>query len=281
LNLGPGSDGTAEVGVLLRDRVSAPGLRSSKKLRVFSRPTADSLAGVGHLFVLCAATDLPSVAKLATDANREHRLRGLFVRQDVDAGFLGPLLGRAGLRLWRNVLVHHGPPVPLRVLRAWEAGAQDSLIAEAALSGDRLFVLSCALDRLEVPVRQVAPLARLARRDLARFVVAPDGSYIHWPRPDIHLDLEALHYAIDPAARVQADLRRAAHDRRFGAAVAAVRADHGLSQAGIPGVSERQVRRIEHGSMPRVATLRLLARAHGLSLETYLGKVADRARVLG
>jgi len=269
--------GGHEVGVLLMDRASLPNLRPSRRLRVFSRLDHKVLHRFANLFVACTATELPAVARLASAANRAHRLRGLFIRQDVDAGFIGAMLDRAHLRLWRNVLVHKGPPVPGRVIRAWEMGAQDRLIAEAAVSAGRLFVLTCALEQLEVPIGQLPALAGLAAGDLRVFEVSSDGSYVHWPRPDVHLDLDAIRYATDPAWRERADVEKATHDKRFGAGVAALRERRGLRQSDIPGLSERQVRRIEAGSQPRVETLRILARAHGMELSAYLERVSEHS----
>jgi len=73
---------------------------------------------------------------------------------------------------------------------------------------------------------------------------------------------------------------RATHDSQFGRAVSVLRREHGLNQADIPGVSARQVRRIEGGSLPRSETLLRLARAHGLDLGAYLDRVAAIAERL-
>lgn len=268
------------LGVLLCDPASAPGLRSSRRLKVLSRTEASVSARFANLFVVCSATELPAVAAIASAANRQHRLRGLFVRENVEPGFLGPMLDRARIRLWRNVLVHHGPPVPERILRAWETEAEDQLIAEAAVSAGRLSVLTCALERLDIPISAVRPLARLSETHLREFEVAEDGSYVHWRSRDVHLDLEALRCVIDPAARTRAEIERASHDARFGHAVAALRQAQGLTQSGIAGVSERQVRRIEAGAVPTVATLRRLAQAHGLELAAYLDRISRKAAEL-
>jgi hypothetical protein len=261
--------------VLLCDRESAPAVRSNDSLRVLRQPDPRAWQQAKHLFVVCSATGLPAVADLATAANRTHRLRALFVRENVEPEFLGSMLDRANLRLFRNLVVHHGSGVTTRVLRAWQAGAQDALIAEASLSEGRLFLLSCALERLELQIRDVPALARVADEDLTDFKLAEDGSYLHWPQPDVHLDLDAVRYLIEPAARRRMDLVRLAHDRRFGEAVASLRQARGLEQSAIPGVSERQVRRIEAGSMPRVSTLEKLAAAHGMTVDDYLADIAD------
>ena len=33
-------------------------------------------------------------------------------------------------------------------------------------------------------------LRKIPNPDRGGFVIAPDGAYIHWPKPDVHLDLE-------------------------------------------------------------------------------------------
>ena len=93
----------------------------------------------------------------------------------------------------------------------------------------------------------------------------------------MHLDLDALRYIVDPAWRARADLERVTHHARFGRAVSVIRKEHGLKQTEIPGVSARQVRRVEGGSLPRSETLRRLARAHGVDLREYLARIAATA----
>ena len=107
------------------------------------------------------------------------------------------------------------------------------------------------------------------------FTIQPDGAYIHWSRPDVHLDLEAIRVAIDPGARGRASRIKAHHDKRYGRAIAKVRGKYGLKQADIEGLSERQVRRIEKGEGTTVQALERLAQAHGISLQDYLTQLAD------
>ena len=59
--------------------------------------------------------------------------------------------------------------------------------------------------------------------------------------------------------------------------MATQRHDHGLRQSDIPGLSERQVRRYEHGARVPLASLKLLAQAHGMELNGYLDELAKRA----
>ena len=269
----------ARVGVLLADPASAPGFRSGRRLhRVSARDVARRWRD--PLLVLSAASTLPAVARVAAGANRRHRLRGLLIRQDVGTGLLGPMLDRAGLRALRSVLVHEGPPLPARVLDAWEMGAENELIAEASVTGGVLFVLSCALERLEVPIRRLPALSGMPAEDLRGLEVSPDGSYIRWSMGDVHLDLGSLRYVVDPVWRARTDAARVRQHERFGDGIRAVREARGLAQHAIDGISVRHVRRIEAGVFPKVATLRVLARAHGMELDGYLAAVAEAAERL-
>jgi hypothetical protein len=182
--------------------------------------------------------------------------------------------------MWRKVLVHQGPPLPARVLRAWEMGAENELIADASVAGGILFVLSCALERLDVPIRKIPALAGIGAKDLLCLEVSPDGSYLHWPKADVHLDLGSVRYVIDPVWRARTDAARVAQHAQFGGAVRAIREARGVTQGAIEGLSARHVRRIEGGLCPKVATLRLLAKAHGMELDQYLSAVAAEAERL-
>jgi len=196
----------------------------------------------------------------------------------VEPEFLGPMMDGANLRLARNLVVHHGSGVPRRVLRAWDVDSPDALIAGASVSEGRLHLLSCLLERFEIPLADIPPLAAVPEGQRERFRLADDGSYLHWPGPDVHLDLDAVRYLVDSKARRRMDLERLAHDRRFGRALAGLRRHKGLAQADVPGVSARQLRRIEAGALPRVSTIETLARAHRLTLDDYIAEIARRAQ---
>ena len=191
------------------------------------------------------------------------------------------MLDRANLRTLKNTLVHSGPELPRRIMNAWRLGAQGQLVADASMIGNRLFVVDCGLGKVEIPFDALPALKQIPKEERNAFEIAADGSYIHWPASDIHLDLEAIRYAADPDWRKRADIARVRHDERLGAAIAAVRTAHGLRQSDIPGLSERQVRRIESGGRTKVSTLELLARAHGMDLDEYLDAVAGAAGKTG
>jgi hypothetical protein len=268
-------ESTVQMTVLLRDPGCMDAVRSSGSVRVLRSTPSRLEACARNVFVLAAASALADVAKFVRAANQRHVLRAFLVHEDVEPRWLSQMLDRADLRTLRNLLVHRGPEVPQRVLQAWRLGAQDDLVADATVVEDTLLLLSCALERFELSFARLPALAAISRSARARFQVAADGAYIYWPDADVHLDLETVRVALDPAARERAMRRKLQHDRRFGRGVAKLREARGLRQAGIRGVSDRQVRRIEAGEFfPRLDTLKKMAVAHAMTAAEYLDAIA-------
>jgi hypothetical protein len=231
-----------------------------------------------HLFVLCSALHLPEAAKFLSEMNREHRLQALFVRTDIDPAWLPQMLERAGLRSVRNMLAHSNSLVPHRVLAAWQHNAQAELIADATVADDRLIVVSCEPKTYEVGFDQMPALRKIATKHRRSFEIAEDGSFIWWPSADIHLDLDALRTVTDPVWRKRAQRIRRTHGREYGAAIATLRKDRGLRQTDIPGLSERQLRRIEESGAVSVRAMEQLANAHGMALADYLDALASKLK---
>lgn len=269
---------TREMAVLMADPGFKGRIPGGRHVSVLSPSTAKSfdLRKPGtDFFVITTATELEPVARYIHEANSIHRLRALFVRTDIDCAWFLPMLERANVRTLRNMLVHSSCSVPERVLRAWQLGAQDQLIADAAVVDDRLFVRDCALERFEIGFRDVPALAKLPEVERARFVVDPDGSYLHWDHNDTHIGLDTIRYALDPGFRSKVDLRRLSFDDRFGGAVRTLRLSRGLRQSDIRGLSAKQVSRIEAGQgFPRLETVRKLAEAHGMDATSFLDEIA-------
>lgn len=266
--------GAPKLTLLAHDARSESFVRHAKRFRILHRPTRQTAGRARNIFVLVPASALPEVAEFVSVANRRHQLRALLIRDDVRPSAVPQMFERAGLRLMRNTIVHSDPDVPSRVLTAWAHDAQDELLAKASVSDDRLFVLSCALQPYEIGFDQMAALKRIPAAERSNFVLDEDGSYIHWPAPGIHVDLDAIRTALDPRLRTKTAAEKILHDCKYGVAIARVRSEHGLRQSGITGLSERQVRRIEKGGRTTIEALRRLASAHRMDLDAYLNELA-------
>lgn len=227
------------------------------------------------LFVLCSSSRLESVSQVVTQVNKRHALKLLLVYSDTDPTWLPQIMERADLRAVRNMVVHSDIELPMRVLRAWELGAQDSLIAKAMVVKNRLLLVTCSARQYDVSFEDLPSLKRIPIAERENFELAEDGSYIHWPEPDIHLDVDAIRASVDPEWRNHVLAQKLTHDRRYGAAVRSLRESSGLTQAEIVSLSERQVRRIEAGEGFSTESLRRYAEALKLKFPQFLSKVAE------
>ncbi len=265
---------TPDLTVLAHDRRTEAGVPDIKHFRVLRRPDRENAMNARNVFILVAATELGEISEFVSAVNRRHQLRALLVRDDVIPSSIPQMFERAGLRLMRNTIVHSDLSVPRRVLTAWVHNAQDQLIAKASVSEDRLFVVSCTLEPFEIAFDRMPALKRISQAERANFTVDEDGSYIHWPGPDIHIDLDAIQAAINPNASGKAAIAKALHDGRYGGAIAKLRLANGLKQSEMEGISERQVRRIEKGEGTTYGALCRLAAAHHMELDKYMREIA-------
>jgi hypothetical protein len=260
--------------VLIEDQQAKNDLSFSSSVQVVDCINSDLESAI-NLFVLTSATNLSNVSELVTRANQRHHLRVLFIREDIPAMWLPQMFDRANLRVMRNTLIHKDAVLPQRVINAWSWGAQDQLIANATVIGNCLLVFSCAMEKLEVKFDVLPILKTIPIEDRSDFNISEEGSYLHWPKQDIHLDLDVLRYAIDPNIKRQFDAYKLTHDQLFGKAIAALRKQYKLRQSDIIDLSERQVSRIEKGEGTKVETLDLFAKAHKMELNDYLEAVAS------
>ncbi|MXX36963.1 MAG: hypothetical protein F4Y91_11410 [Gemmatimonadetes bacterium] len=235
----------------------------------------ESEVNARNIFVLTSVADLPTVSKFVRAANHRNHLRTLFVREDHNAQFLPQMLYEAKLKSSRNILVHSTKDVPKRVLTAWSLGCPDQLIADAQIVGEELFVMACDHTLFRVGFVEMPALERIPSQQRSSFTISSEGSYMHWPEVDVHIDLDAIRYLKDETWREKKDREKLMYDLRFGEAVAALRKQYGLKQAEIRGLSERHVRRIEKGERTKIDTLAILARNHSLSLKEYLDEIAE------
>jgi hypothetical protein len=166
-----------------------------------------------------------------------------------------------------------------RMVDARLAGAEDRLIASAIVEGDKLVVWSCEPKRYAVRTTDMPALARIDPKHFGDFELNESGSCLHWDAGDVDINLEAILYYVDPKVRREQDKASREEGARYARAIRALREEHKLTQGDIPGLTERQVRRVEQGeSHPRSETLKKLAAAHGFSTDQYLKELARRSR---
>ena len=88
-------DEKQELTVLVHDPGAKAAIPAAAK--VVHHPHTHTAEHAKNVFVLVSATELPAVAEFVSVANRYHRLRALFVRENMGANWLPFLFERAGL----------------------------------------------------------------------------------------------------------------------------------------------------------------------------------------
>jgi hypothetical protein len=66
------------------------------------------------------------------------------------------------------------------------------MISTAIVFKDSLIVFDCNLNLFRIPFSSLSALKKIEISDRLKFAIPEDGSYVHWEKYDIHLDLEAF-----------------------------------------------------------------------------------------
>lgn len=228
------------------------------------------------IFVFVSMPALREVSDLIRSANNTKRLKGVFVSIDSVAQkdiFL-QYLSHFGFRALRNMVVYSGSEIPKRVLNAFSIGAENELIAYAVTIDNDIFVTNCALKSFQLSFDSIRALRNRSNKEKQTFCIADDGSYLHWPAGDIHLNLDSIRSILDPAFRAQRTAEKLESYASVGDAVKHLRLECELRQSDIPEISERQIRRIEKGDRLTLSCATKLAAAHGMDVNVYLNGVA-------
>jgi transcriptional regulator with XRE-family HTH domain len=228
-----------------------------------------------NTIVMATASSIHEVASCVSAASKANRLTAFLVQNDIRTGWLPYVFHQAGLRTLRNLFVHQGDELPNRVLGAWANGTQEDVIADAAVINDRLVVRSCTFEEHSITFDDFPALTTIPNNKRSEFVFEEDGLLIYWPSADVHLDLDDVRFANDPVRRAHQRAKSVLEQIAFGTVFRKMREGAGWRQGDVPGVSERQIRRIESGDFPGPDTLEAIAKAFHLDVDAFLEVVAD------
>jgi hypothetical protein len=206
-----------------------------------------------------------------------------FERWPTSAGAL-QLLALLTSKLGRSVDPYVATDVRAarRIVAAHGLGAERKLIASASVANGILSVWSCEPRLYQCPVSDLPALAMLSAQGQTRVEVTASGSRLHWSEGDVDLDLDAVRQHADPDVRKEAEGKYRADALAYGHAIRKLRVEHQLRQGQIPGLSDREVRRLEQGEvLPHADTLRKLAEGHGYSVDEYMKNLARLSKHRG
>ncbi len=149
-------------------------------------------------------------------------------------------------------------------------------IVDAWVENENLVLLSPSFDRLAVPLKDLTEFIGTNREQIEAFEIDEDGRFLFWPHANVHMGWEQLLQVVDPAAALAAKQKSEKFNQLYGEAIRARREEHGLKQSDISGLTERHLRRVEHGEQAASkSTLEALAIAHQLTLDEYLKRLAE------
>ncbi|OWK39150.1 DUF2442 domain-containing protein [Fimbriiglobus ruber] len=228
---------------------------------VLTNPRVEPVVtGAFHVLFTGPATHPDQVAQWmrTTNIRSENRLH-VINADDLEGAQVSQLLGR--------------------ICSALGGDGDRGSIIDAYFTGGSLTVRGPGHRMLHVPADSVPALKGHPPQVLRNFEIDPDGSFLYWPALDVHLGWNQFLQAVDPAEFRSAQQRSSGFNKRYGAAIRKIREDAGVAQSKVVGLTDRKLRRIEHGECRATTTaLAALARAHGLNANEYLEKLAKAMR---
>lgn len=160
-------------------------------------------------------------------------------------------------------------------------GHDSHSIVDAWIENQQLVLLSPQFARLEIPLEKLARFVGTVKTQVSDFEIDEDGRFLYWPHSDAHLGWTQFEQLIDPAKVISATKKTEQYNQRYGEAIRGFRESAGLKQSDIRGITDRQLRRVEHGQQTASkGVLEALARAHSLSLADYVEQLAKRTAKL-
>gem|GEM_PF-1767771 len=151
-------------------------------------------------------------------------------------------------------------------------------IVDAWIEGEDLVLLSPAFERMRVPRSMLVRFLGESDTDFSEFEMDEDGRFLYWPHSDTHMGWKQLEQLLDPAVAIQDEKKTEQFKRRYGQAIRSLREETGLKQTDIPGLTDRQLRRIEQGlQLVTSKALKALALAHKLNIADYMKELGLRS----
>lgn len=169
----------------------------------------------------------------------------------------------------------HAQALVKRLELTMNGGNPAEQILDARIDHSYLRVVNLDLIRLNVPLQEIPELNDASRTLLEQVEVYEDGSQLYWSELDTWLGWNQLQQITDPSSARKSWVNNTDFNLRHGRAIQAFRESKGITPTGIPGLSPKQLQRIEKGEC-RLTTHAIVAltKVHGMSAPDYLSKLA-------
>lgn len=152
-------------------------------------------------------------------------------------------------------------------------------IFDAKITNDTLHVISSSFSRLDVSLKAIPSLAGKDPAALQNIEIDEDGAFIYWPQLDVHLGWDQLNQIVNPIAALKARQKHQKFKVRYGKALQDLREIAGLGRGDIPGISEKQLRRIEKGECRLTSNaVEALAKSFQIPPNEFLKRLAERLK---
>jgi len=169
----------------------------------------------------------------------------------------------------------HVAGIVYRLLSGIAAHEGPQPIVDAWIENGQLVLLAPSFERLEVPLEKLNKLIGENEEQVPAFEIDEDGSFLYWPHADVHLGWDQFRQITDHTFALRAQARSRDFNVQYGKAIRRYREAHKLKQSEIEGVTDRHLRRIEHGQQAASkGVLEALAGAAGVSLDACLKELA-------
>jgi len=124
-----------------------------------------------------------------------------------------------------------------------------------------------SLEPITIPIEWFTARSSLAKPDVAKFAITDYGQTVRLG--DYEAATDALLYEFDEGYRSRAKKRKLNEDTSIGGAIRRLRLQKGLRQRDFPGVTAKEIARIERGEVkkPHQDTLRKIADKTGVSVD--------------
>ncbi len=162
-----------------------------------------------------------------------------------------------------------------RFFATLESNEEQDRIFDARIENEILRLVSPRFVRLEIPISKIPGFKNAKTAEILNFEIDEDGSFIYWPDLDVHFGWRQLEQLINPEAALKSAQKSEEFNKRYGKAVQKLREAASLKRNDIPGLSEKQLGRIETGAC-RLTTnaIEALSNAHKMDRNEYMKRLA-------